>query len=79
MIVSEYMSRGNLRSLLQDYKDRPSDLSWERRIYMANGGALGLYRIHHLDPLMLLGDIGSDKFLVSSDYKLKVCTLLLVV
>ena len=73
MIVFEYMNKGTLRQFLDHMKaNNFADFPWKRRIHMALGGALGLYRIHNMQPPMLHCAIGSDKFLVNSNWEIKV-------
>ena len=73
MIVFEYMNRGTLRQFLDHAKSNNlAEFSWSKRIHMALGGALGLYRIHSMTPPMLHCAIGSDKFLVNSSWEIKV-------
>ena len=71
MIVFEYMNEGTLRQFL-DHAKSNEEFTWSRRIQMALGGALGLYRIHSIEPPMLHCAIGSDKFLVNSNWEIKV-------
>ena len=75
MIVMEYMSRGTLQAALQKLhkKEGTDNINWVRRVHMALGGALGLYRIHSMQPnAMLHCSIDSTKFLVDRNFEVKV-------
>ena len=74
MIVMEYMHLGTLKDVLQNLHQREgnSNINWLRRVHMALGGALGLYRIHNMQPPMLHCSIDSTKFLVDRNYEVKV-------
>ncbi|XP_072013784.1 mixed lineage kinase domain-like protein [Amphiura filiformis] len=74
MIVFEYMNKGTLRQFLDHMKaNNFTEFPWKKRIHMALGGALGLYRIHNMQPPMIHCAIGSDKFLVNSNWEIKIC------
>ena len=77
MIVMEYLERGTLQKTLQelDKTEGKSNIDWTRRVHMALGGALGLYRIHSMQPPMLHCCIDSKKFLVDKHYEVKVLYL----
>ncbi|XP_072043543.1 mixed lineage kinase domain-like protein [Amphiura filiformis] len=77
MIIMEYMKRGTLKETLQtlDKKEGRDNIDWSRRVHMALGGALGLYRIHSMVPPMLHCCIDSKKFLVDRSYEVKIADL----
>ncbi|XP_071958898.1 mixed lineage kinase domain-like protein [Antedon mediterranea] len=66
MLVFEYMEKGTLRKVLDD---QHAELSFTDKLRMALDGALGLYRIHHLQELHRV--ITSSKFLVNKHFKVK--------
>ena len=73
MIIMEYMDRGTLQTALQKlHKKEGTRINWVRRVHMALGGALGLYRIHSMQPPMLHCSIDSMKFLVDKNFEVKV-------
>ena len=74
MVVMEYMHNGTLREVLKDLhkSEGTARINWTRRVHMALGGALGLYRIHSMQPPMLHSAIDSTKFLVDRNYEVKV-------
>ena len=74
MVVMEYMPRGTLREVLTHLHktEGTGRINWTRRVHMALGGALGLYRIHSMRPPMLHSAIDSAKFLVDRSYEVKV-------
>ncbi|XP_029464741.1 mixed lineage kinase domain-like protein [Rhinatrema bivittatum] len=67
-IVMEYCEKGTLRELLK----KEQNLTWENRIRMSQGAALGLYRLHQTkDKFVVHGNLSSAKFLVDSRYCVK--------
>ncbi|KAI5944781.1 Mixed lineage kinase domain-like protein [Manis javanica] len=67
-IVMEYCELGTLRELL----DKEKDLIFAKRIVLALGAAMGLYRLHHSEvPAQLHRNINSMSFLVAGGYKVK--------
>ncbi|XP_072043623.1 mixed lineage kinase domain-like protein [Amphiura filiformis] len=74
MIIMEYMERGTLKETLNALhkKEGRDNIDWSRRVHMALGGALGLYRIHSMQPPMLHCCIGIKKFLVDRSYEVKI-------
>ncbi|XP_072043519.1 mixed lineage kinase domain-like protein [Amphiura filiformis] len=77
MIIMEYMQRGTLKETLVtlNEKEGTNHINWSRRVHMALGGALGLYRIHSMVPPMLHCCIDSKKFLVDRFYEVKIADL----
>ncbi|XP_072043558.1 mixed lineage kinase domain-like protein isoform X2 [Amphiura filiformis] len=74
MIIMEYMKRGTLKETLETlHKQEGRDnIDWSRRVHMALGGALGLFRIHSMVPPMLHCCVDSKKFLVDRSYEVKI-------
>ncbi|XP_072013782.1 mixed lineage kinase domain-like protein isoform X2 [Amphiura filiformis] len=74
MIIMEFMDRGTLKDALQKLhkKEGTDNINWGRRVHMALGGALGLYRIHSMQPPMLHCAIDSTKLMVDKNFEVKI-------
>ena len=66
MIITEYMSRGSLATLLQN----EPDLTYRRRLQISSDIACGMARIHEHE--FIHRDIRPDNILVADDYTAKI-------
>ncbi|XP_077994635.1 mixed lineage kinase domain-like protein isoform X2 [Glandiceps talaboti] len=71
LVVMEFMQYRSLRDFLDNPPD-DYDLTWKNRIWLALGGARGLYQLHSGKPPMLHRCISSDKFLVNKSKDVKI-------
>eukprot|EP01117_Protostelium_nocturnum_P006194 TRINITY_DN2234_c0_g1_i2.p1 TRINITY_DN2234_c0_g1~~TRINITY_DN2234_c0_g1_i2.p1 ORF type:complete len:1771 (+),score=730.99 TRINITY_DN2234_c0_g1_i2:165-5477(+) len=67
-IVTEFMERGSLKSVLKNQVGR---LSWATRIKMAVEIAAGMNYLHSLKPLVVHRDLKSSNVLVDANYGVK--------
>lgn len=68
-IVTEYLPRGSLFSLLQKNSVR---LDWRRRVHMALDIARGMNYLHHCNPPIIHRDLKSSNLLVDKNWTVKV-------
>ncbi|KAL6062440.1 putative serine/threonine-protein kinase drkA, variant 2 [Balamuthia mandrillaris] len=68
-IITEFMSRGNLRDVLND---ESVDLSWELILKIASDAAQGMNYLHTYQPPIIHRDLKSHNLLVDENYNVKV-------
>ena len=69
-IVTEYMARGSLFTVLHD---QSIPLSWYTRVRMALDCASAMLYLHSSDPTIVHRDLKSENLLVSDGWSVKVC------
>lgn len=73
-IVTELMSRGNVRDLLVTVlKGKPLRLDWSLRQQWALDTAQGMAYLHSLDPPMIHRDLKTNNLLVDRGMNVKIC------
>lgn len=73
-IVTELMSRGNVRDLLvKEVKGKPVRLDWSLRQQWALDTAQGMAYLHSLNPPMIHRDLKTTNLLVDRGMNVKIC------
>jgi serine/threonine protein kinase len=72
-LITEFCERGSLRDVLAGaLRGGAASLSWERRLRMARGAALGMAYLHSRSPPIIHRDLKSPNLLVDDSWRVKV-------